>query len=66
MFASFYNHPEVVEKLLAAGAQPDHQQSVSSWDTSVNSQQTIKADSGFSQHRKNLIPWGNGSSPLAS
>ena len=27
--ASYYNHPEVVEKLLAAGAQPNHQAFVS-------------------------------------
>jgi len=29
MSASSQNHPEIVEKLLAAGAQPDHQKSVS-------------------------------------
>ena len=29
MSASYNNHPEIVEKLLAAGAQPNHQKSVS-------------------------------------
>jgi len=29
IYASKHNHPKVVEKLLAAGAQPNHQTNVS-------------------------------------
>jgi len=76
MSASSHNHPEIVEKLLAAGAQPDHQKSVSIIITRIPLSHSITAINfvGHKQLRPILASvsivrtntLGEGSSPLAS